>query len=158
MTQIATVVPPNINQGPRGIGARNTGGAYSQDGQQDIIDGDAFQGPLTLLSGTTDAIAPVVNAQTSQHAGGNYVVKTAGVDAITGVAPTAGIDDGLTVAIYSDTANAHTVTFSTNCVADGAAGAPHHIITFAAQRGAGVTLRAYNGTWQVVGNTGATIT
>jgi hypothetical protein len=152
MTQIATVVPPNITQGPRGIGARNAGGVYSQDAQQDIIDCDAFQSTLTLLSGTTDNVTP------NQGFGGNYIIKTAGVDATTGIAPRAGLDDGLTISVYSDTANAHTITFSTNCIADGAAGAPHHIVTFAAFRGAGVQLRAFNGTWQVVGNTGCTIT
>lgn len=152
MTQIATPQNSSILAGPRGIGARALGGAYTQDCQQDIIDGDSFQGPITLLSGTTDNVNP------NAGVGGNYVVKTAGVDAMTGIAPRAGLDDGLTISVYSDTANAHTITFSTNCVADGAAGGPHHIVTFLNQRGAGVTLRAFNGTWQLVSNTGCTIT
>lgn len=152
MTQIATPQPASIITGPRGVGARSQGGAYSQDAQSDIIDTDCFQAPITILGGTTDNVTPTTGQ------GGNYVVKTAGVDAMTGVAPRAGTDDGLTMAVYSDTANAHTITFGTNCVADGAAGAPHHIITFAAQRGAGIVLRAFNGTWQVLSNTGCTIT
>src|SRR6202451_4895888 len=87
MTQIQTPVLPNISQGPRGIGARNSGGAYTQDGQQDIIDGDSFQGPEILLSGTTDAIV--------NHGAGNYIIKTGSADAITLFAPTAGGDCGL---------------------------------------------------------------
>lgn len=164
MTQIQTTQQAAIATGPRGIGARSQGGTYSQDAQQDIIDCDCFQAPITLLSGTTDALTPP--SQLGGPGSGpsvgaptlNYVVKTAGVDAMTGVAPRAGLDDGVTMAIVSDTANAHTITFSTNCIADGAAGAPHHIITFTAQRGAGVLLRAFNGVWQLLSNTGCVIT
>jgi hypothetical protein len=141
MTQIQTPVLPNISQGPRGIGARNAGGVYSQDGQQDIIDGDSFQGPETLLSGTTDAIV--------NHVAGNYIIKTAGVDAITLFAPTAGIDDGLSINIWSDTANAHTVTLPSAVFASGKAQST--VATFAAFRGAGISLRAFNGVWQVIG-------
>jgi hypothetical protein len=153
MTQIAVVEIPNINQGPRGIVARTVGGVYSQDGQQDIIDGDAFQGPITLLSGTTDAIAPAGNIvqpnSQQQHVGGNYIIKTGSADAITISAPTAGVDDGLNVNIWSDTAFAHTVTAPSAIFATGQA--LHSIATFPAFRGAGMTLRAFNGTWQVVG-------
>ena len=166
MTQILTAQPASILNGPRSVGARSQGGGYSADAQQDIMDSDCFQGPITLLSGTSDALTPPSQlqlAQTASQPGGggtlNYVIKTAGVNAITGVAPRAGIDDGITMAIYSDTANAHTITFSTNCIADGASGAPHHIITFTTgYRGQGVTLRAFNGTWQLLSNTGCTIT
>ena len=159
MTQIQTIIPPSIINGPRGIGARSQGGTYSQDAQQDIIDCDCFQSLITQLSGTTDALTPPAQLGSPLLTGTlNYVVKTAGVDAMTGVAPRAGLDDGVTMAIVSDTANAHTITFSTNCVADGAAGGPHHIITFLNQRGAGVLLRAFNGVWQLLSNTGCTIT
>jgi hypothetical protein len=160
MTQIVTPDPANINQGPRGIGARAVGGAYTQDCQQDIIDSDAFQGSPIKLSGTTDNITPNGNIvqpnSLQQHLGGNYLVETAGIDAMTGVAPTVGVDDNLSIAVYSDTANAHTITFVGNVIADGVGG--HHIITFAAQKGAGVTLRAWNGTWQLISNTACTIT
>ena len=161
MTQIATFVPPNINGGPHGLTARAAGGAFTQDVIQDIIDGDAFQGGPTKLTGSTDNVTPlgpITPGGLQTHPGGNYVVGTAGVDAMTGVAPTAGIDDGVSLCVYSDSNNAHTITFATNCLADGAAGGPHHIVTFAAFKGAGVQLRAWNGTWQVVGNTGCTLT
>ena len=159
MTQILTPQPPSIITGPHGIGARSQGGGYSQDAQQDIIDCDCFQSAITLLSGTSDILTPPSNLGSPNTGTLNYVVKTAGVNAMTAVAPRAGIDDGVTMSIYSDTANAHTITFATNCIADGAAGAPHHIITFTTgYRGQGVTLRAFNGTWQLVSNTGCTIT
>lgn len=141
MTQIATVVNPSIASGPRGIGARNSGGAYSQDGQQDLIDADAFQGAVTQLSGTTDAINP--------HVSGNYMIKTGSADAITLGAPTAGLDDNLSIGIYSDTAFAHTVTLPSALFAPGTA--LKTVCTFPAFRGAGITLRAFNGVWQVIG-------
>lgn len=141
MTQIVTTLQPNINQGPRGIGARNAGGAYTQDSQQDIIDGDAFQGPLVLLSGTTDAINP--------HVAGNYLIDTAGVDAITIGAPTAEVDDGLSINIWSDSNNAHTITAPSAIIAAGVA--LKTVITFPAFKGAGVSLRAIDGNWHIVG-------
>lgn len=159
MTQISTIQQPSIIAGPRGIGARSQGGTYSQDAQQDIEDADCFQGPITLLSGTTDALLPPAQLGSPLLTGTlNYVVKTGSADAITGVAPRAGLDDGMTMAVVSDTAFAHTVTFSTNCIADGASGAPHHIITFGAFRGCGILLRAFNGTWQLLSNVGCVIT
>lgn len=147
MTQIATVVNPNITQGPRGIGARAVGGAYSQDCQQDLIDADSLQGAITLLSGTTDVLNP-------QQAG-NYLVKTAGVNAMTLAAPRAGLDDNLTINVWSDTLNAHTVT-ATTLFANGTA--LKTTATFAAFRGAGMTLRAFNGVWQVISASGVTFT
>lgn len=145
MTQIATVRTPSEAQGPRGIAARGLGGAYAPREQQDIIDADGFEGPITELSGTTDAIDPTRP--------GNYLIKTAGVDAITIGAPRVGIDDNLSIAIYSDTANAHTITAPSAIVTTGAT-VLKTAITLLAFRGSGVSLRAYNGTWQVIGNVG----
>jgi len=147
MTQIQTQVNPSITQGPRGIGARNVGGAYTQDTQQDIIDGDALQGPLIFLTGTTDAINP--------HVPGNYMIDTGQVDAVTLTAPTAETDDNLSIAIYSDTAFAHTVT-ATSLFANGTA--LKTTATFAAFRGAGMVLRAMDGVWHVISSTGVTFT
>lgn len=146
MTQIQTVRTPSVLQGPRGIPADGLGGCYTPRGQKDIIDADAFEGPITELSGTTDAIDPTVP--------GNYIIKTAGVDAITIGAPRVGLDDGLSIAIFSDTANAHTITAPSAIFATGKAGANLTIITLLAGRGSGVVLRGYNGTWQLVGNSG----
>jgi hypothetical protein len=149
MTQSATPQVANIIQGPRGIGARATGGAYTQDCQQDLADTDAFQGAPILLSGTTDALVPLNNSTTLAHSPGNYIVKTAGVNAMTIPTPTPGVDDGLSVNVWSDTANAHTITCATQVIAAGVA--LKTTITFPAFRGAGVSLRAFNGTWQIIG-------
>jgi hypothetical protein len=112
-----------------------------------LIDSDALQGPIVELSGTTDAIAPNVP--------GNYVVKTAGVNAMTLAAPRVGTDDNLTIAIYSDTLNAHTLT-TVALLANGTA--IKNVATFAAFKGSGLTLRAFNGVWQVVSQTAIVFT
>jgi hypothetical protein len=149
VTQIQTKSQPSVLQGPRGIPADGLGGAYTPRGQKDIIDSDAFQGPLILLSGTSDAIDPTVS--------GNYIIvanASAALDAITIGAPRVGLDDNLSIAIYSDTVFAHTITGPSLSFATGAVGVNKQIITLLAGRGSGVTLRAYNGVWQVVGNSG----
>jgi hypothetical protein len=122
-------------------------GAVTADVIQQITDGDALQGLPILLTGSADVINPHVN--------GNYIVKTAGVDAITLAAPTAGVDDNLSIAIYSDTANAHTITTS-SLFANGAALAA--VATFKAFRGSGILLRAFNGVWQVLASNVTSIT
>lgn len=129
----------------RGLGPH--AGAVDRALMQDVIDGDCFEAPPVVLAGSADAI--------NSHAAGNYVVTTAGVDAMTLAAPTAGVDDNLTIAIYSDTTNAHTLT-ATALLANGTA--LKTTATFAAFRGAGLLLRAYNGVWQVIGSTGITFT
>ena len=148
MTQIQTPIPTSILSGPRGIGARSSGGAYSQDGQNDIIDGDSLQGPLISLTGTTDAINGSV--------AGNYIIDTSGVDAITLTLPRAELDDNLSINIWSDTNNAHTVTLPSAGYANGTA--LKTVATFAAFRGAGMTLRAIDGTWQVISSSAVTFT
>lgn len=130
----------------RGI-QNHSGGAYDGAAQQDIMDGDALQGGITTLTGSADAINPNV--------AGNYIVKTAGVDAMTLAAPRVGLDDNLSIAIYSDTTNAHTIT-ATSLFANGTA--LKTTATFAAFRGAGLVLRAFNGVWQVVASTAVTFT
>jgi hypothetical protein len=147
MTQIQTVATPSIAQGPRGIGARSSGGVYDAAAQQDNIDTDSFSAPLTFLTGTTDVINP--------HVAGNYVIDTGQVDAITLTAPTSEADDNLSINIWSDSNFAHTVT-ATALFANGTA--LKTTATFAAFRGAGITLRAMDGVWHVVSATGVTFT
>ena len=111
---------------------------------------DPFQTSfITVLSGTADAVNPY------NPNGNNYVVNTGSADAMTLAAPVSGSDDGLTVAIFSNTAQAHTLT-STGNIQSGAAGTG--VLTFAAHAGAGVLLRAYQGKWQIIGATGITVT
>src|SRR6266852_4240838 len=126
MTQIQTPQSASIVSGPRGIGARSVGGAYSQDAQQDLSDTDPFQLPLTLLNGTTDAL--------NSHVPGNYLIDTGQIDAITLPAPTAEVDDNLTIVIASDSNFAHTITCPAAIIAAGVA--LKTVITLPAFKGA----------------------
>jgi hypothetical protein len=94
--------------------------------------------PPTILSGSTDAIPP--------HLTETYVVTTAGIDAMTLAAPTAGTDDGVEITVFSGSAYAHTIT-ATGLLQTGSANV--NVATFAAHPGASVTLKAYNGKWMV---------
>jgi hypothetical protein len=153
MTQIATYKAPG-SAGPVGIGGHNSGGAYTRDGQIDLIDGDSFLGGIEVLSGTTDAIVfPFVPVYPLSSA--NFIIASSVVDAITLATARAGTDDNRSVNIWSDTAHAHTVTLPGATYAIGT-GAMTTIATFTAQRGAGMTLRGYNGTWQVIASSGIT--
>lgn len=84
-----------------------------------------------------------------------YIITKAGVAALTLAAPTATIDDGNEIVITSNTANAHTLT-ATGLLQTGAA--PVNLATFAAFAGAGLTLMAYQGKWNVLSQIGITFT
>lgn len=71
----------------------------------------------------------------------------AGVQAVTLTAPIAGIDDGKTCLIVSETAQAHTVTYTGGF---GGAGATKDVATFAAI-GDYLRIVAINGKWYVDG-------
>jgi len=122
-------------------------GAIFGDTVLQIYDGDAMQMPPILLTGTADVINP--------HVSGNYIVKTGSADAMTLGAPTVGLDDNLSIAVYSDTLFAHTIT-TVALFANGAALA--NVATFKAFKGSGVILRAFNGVWQVVASNVTSIT
>lgn len=125
-----------------GRSVRNhSGGAYDGAAQQDIIDGDALQDQITALVGTADVINPRV--------AGNYIIDTGSADAITLGLPTAEVDDNLSIAIYSDSAFAHTVTLPSAQFKTGTT-TPKTVATFAAFAGAGMTLRAIDGAWHVI--------
>lgn len=122
-------------------------GTFSADtGAGDVLQADAFQGVPSVLTGTADAINPYNTTN-------NYIVNTGSADAITIPLPIAGTDDNLSVAIFSATAFAHSVTLPSAKLAPGVA--LKTTATLAAFAGAGIVLRAWNGTWQVVGSTGA---
>ena len=86
---------------------------------------------------------------------GSYVITAPSAAALTLAAPIAGTQDGLTISIVSATAFAHTIT-ATGLLQTGSAAV--NVATLAAFAGAGVTLRAYNGKWQVTASVGATFT
>lgn len=103
------------------------------------------QAGLVALPGATDAIPP--------HVPHTYVVTKAGVDAMTLAAPTTGTDDGLMITVVSSTANAHTIT-ATGLFLCGTASV--NLATFANQKGAGLTLMAYQAHWIVISSNGIT--
>jgi len=111
------------------------------------MDGDSLQGGITFLTGTADAINP--------HFAGNYVVDTGAADLMTLAAPTSEVDDGLSINVWSDSNFAHTIT-ATSLFANGTA--LKTTATFAAFRGAGLGLRAMDGVWHVIAQTGITFT
>lgn len=98
--------------------------------------------PATFLTGAADALT---------GAAGIFLVKTAGVDAMTIPTPTAAME-GNVVEVWSDTTNAHTITAASACVAAGQA--LKTVITFPAFKGAGVKLCARNLAWQIIGQGG----
>lgn len=83
-------------------------------------------------------------------------ITKAGVCALTLAAP-AVADDGKYMNIISTTDYAHTIT-ATDLINNGTVGSPLDLITFAAYRGAGVTLMAVDEVWVVISNRACTIT
>jgi hypothetical protein len=108
--------------------------------------------PLTSLQSTTPQ-AVAASGALPPHVGHTYVVTKAGVAALTLAAPTAGTDDGIEITITSNTANAHTLT-ATGLLQTGSASV--NVATFAANAGAGLTLMAYQGKWNVMSSVGIT--
>jgi hypothetical protein len=108
------------------------------------MDTDAMQAGIITLVGVAanpDALNP--------HIAGNYIIDSGAVDPITLGLPTAEVDDGLSICIYSDSAFAHTVTLPSAGFKTGTAVAKT-VATFAAFAGAGMMLRAIDGAWHVV--------
>ena len=98
-------------------------------------------------------VALAVNGAIPSHVAATYAITKAGVLADTLAAPTVTTDDGLIIVITSDTANAHTLT-ATGLLDTGSANV--NVATFAAFKGAGLTLMAYNGRWKVLAQVGIT--
>jgi hypothetical protein len=108
--------------------------------------------PITALV-STFPVALTTNGAIPPHTPHTYVITKAGVYAGTLAAPTAGTDDGIELTITSNTANAHTIT-ATGLFQCGTAAI--NVATFAAQPGAGLTLLAYQGKWNVICSVGIT--
>ncbi len=77
--------------------------------------------------------------------------------ATTTLAAPAADSNGVTLAITSNTAAAHVIT-ATSLVADAVSGSPHTTMTFAAFKGATITLIAQDGLWNVQSAVGVTVT
>ena len=88
---------------------------------------------------------------------GNYVITKAGVLADTLAAPAASPGgDGIVISIISDTANAHTITFTGGTLDSGSAAVT--TATFNAQKGASLTVESYNARWKVTEANGVSFT
>ena len=109
---------------------------------------------LTLTGFVNSVKTLSVNGAIDPHTAATYVITKAGVLADTLAAPTAGVDDGLEIVVTSNTANAHTITATGLLNTGAAAGA--NLATFAAFPGAGLTLMAYQGKWNVLSANGIT--
>jgi hypothetical protein len=81
---------------------------------------------------------------------GTYVVTLGSAAALTLAAPTAGVQDGTVLRIYSATAYAHTITLP-SALFYGGVTTNMTVYTLAAYAGSGITLMAYNGHWVVLG-------
>lgn len=122
------------------------------------LTGNGTPQPVTATtvqsSGTIETlVALTTNGAINPNTAANYVITKAGVLADTLAAPTATTDDGKVILVTSNTANAHTIT-ATGLLQTGSASV--NVATFAAQAGAGVTLMAYQGKWNVLGSVGIT--
>jgi hypothetical protein len=95
--------------------------------------------PAIQLTGSADAINPSLPA--------NYVIKTAGVDAMTIATPTVA-QEGNYFYISSDTANAHTLTAASACFSNGTAATT--VVTFKAFKGSNIVFVVRNLTYHVI--------
>jgi hypothetical protein len=130
---------------------------------QDTILGQAANVPFQyeVLTGTTDVITGgggVLGANAVPPICGTSFIETAGVDATTlatpvAGAPSAGGNDGLSITIFDNSGNAHTVTTAASKIVPA-----HHVVTFNGTRGSFVTLVARAGFWLVEASSGVTIT
>jgi hypothetical protein len=98
---------------------------------------------------TTPQLIPA-NAAINAHQSGLYVITKGSAAALTIVAPTAGNDDGVEIAIITNTSFAHTVTAPAGTFVVGGS-ALNTVLTFTAANGAGTSLylTAYAGKWIV---------
>lgn len=134
----------------------NRVGSFDNSGPVlDVIDTDALQGPLNLLTGSADII-PTPNGFSyaiNGGKGGNFLIASSGVDAIVLGAPVAGIDDNITVAFQDVGGHAHTVTSTGNLVTNSAS---INTATFSGSKGANLIMRAYGGKWYLISQVGIT--
>lgn len=131
---------------------------FNAGGTAAIIDAAAAPSGTSIWNtsegGGYDALIPIAaSGAVDPHVSARYVITKAGIAALTLAAPTVGIDDGLTIVITSGTAYAHTLT-ATGLLNTGSVDVNE--ATFAAYAGAGLTLIAYDGKWNVQSSIGIT--
>jgi len=117
----------------------------------------ALLGPIIPLSKSQAIPMPATGSGLRQP--GIYAITKAGVAALTLAAPVAGADDGVLLHIFSTTANAHTITTpAAGDIQDGNTSGYDTVMTFNAYKGANCTLRAYQGVWYAISETGCSLT
>jgi hypothetical protein len=84
-------------------------------------------------------------------AGSAFITKGS-IAVLTLTNPAAGVDDGKTLTIVSTTAFAHTITTAANGI-----NGNKSVATFGAAAANFITMKAFNGSWWVVGNTGVVL-
>ena len=98
--------------------------------------------PDVTYTGSTDAI--------DITRGDIHIInRTGGVNATTLADPTANADDGRVIWIKNGTTQANTITITNGL---GGSGGSYDVITFTNVTAANITLRAYEGSWYVVGS------
>ncbi len=124
---------------------------------QVVGEGGALQYGVSQFGGIQVVAQPIASTPfaLSGRVPGFLVITFAGVTTVNVSAPTAGVDDGLEIEIFSNTAFAHIVAVGAGKLKAGAA-VPGAQITFPAFAGAGVYMTAYQGAWLVAtGGNGA---
>lgn len=123
--------------------------------------------PYVAFEGANDpssVLDSILSANTYTAAGaitqkeGTVFLKAGSAAAMTLVAPTAGLpaaggDDGRSLTIVSDDANAYTVTTPANGI-----NGSKHVATWTAAEGNAIKLIAYNGAWLATMLNGVTLT
>lgn len=122
-----------------------------------------FTGNIVATGGSLTAVQPQVTISGDGAitiASSSVFLTKGSAAAITLAAPTSGApgtgQDGTRITVIAGSSFAHVIT-ATSLVEDGATGVPHTTITFAAFKGASVTLEAQTGLWYVVANNHVTV-
>jgi hypothetical protein len=100
-------------------------------------------------------VSSSTGAQTYGAVPGVYVFTGATAQTVTLTAPTAGVMDGMVIKFISGSAAAHSFTCTSHMFGGTSTS---NVATFAAYKGASITLMAYNGDWLVIASTGVTLT
>ena len=148
---VVSVSGTNINVRSRGdLGsaavAHNTLAPATTGLLSDLPDFPVGQSAQVDPAGQTIVTASVDGALAIPTQNTLVLVQKAGVCAMTLAAPTTA-QDGITVTIMSNTANAHTVTYTAGFYGDTTSS---DVATFAAKVGASMTIKAQAGKWGVV--------
>lgn len=111
------------------------------------------QQDVTAVLIQEDWVQLSVNGAINPSLAAAYMFTKAGVLAMTLAAPVVTLDDGKTIKMSSNTANAHTVT-TAGLLKTGTASI--NTATFAALAGAGFVIEAFQGFWMVISSVAIT--